>query len=202
LTYVYEPGATSFPPEPVPPSLRRWERHHVWGLHQLYRAVTPQRVQTAELLENSEEFARLNVGSLRPLPSPFARGSENYVCDVGVRIGAWMRICRGYGSAPHRISLIVHPEHTELAEPLLRFGIQRLLETDVRRIYCLVREYDSFVITALRNSGFEQVSIKSLLVRHVASLAIRQSTVPLLEQRAVYGLKGLGTVNSRQKIMR
>jgi N-acetylglutamate synthase-like GNAT family acetyltransferase len=202
LTYIYEPGATRFPPEPVPPSLRRWERHYVWGLHQLYRAVTPQRVQTAELLENSEEFARLNVGSIRPLPSLFARGSENYVCDVGVRIGAWMRICRGYGSAPHRISLIVHPEHTELAEPLLRFGIQRLLETDVRRIYCLVREYDSFVITALRNSGFEQVSIKSLLVRHVASLAIRQSTVPLLEQRAVYGLKGLGTVNSRQKIMR
>jgi hypothetical protein len=202
LTYVYEPDANRFPAEPVPPSLRRWERHDVWGLHQLYRAVTPQRVQTAELLENSEEFARLNVGSLHPLPSLFGRGSENYVCDVGVRIGAWMRICRGYGSTPHRIALIVHPEHTELAEPLLRFGTQRLLETDVRRIYCLVREYDSFVITALCNSGFEQVSIKSLLVRHVASLAIRQSTVPLLEQRAVYGLKGLGTVNSRQKIMR
>jgi hypothetical protein len=202
LTYVYEPGSTRLPPEPVPLSLRRWERHHVWGLHQLYRAVTPQRVQTAELLDDSEEFARLNVGSLQPLPSLFARGSENYVCDVGVRIGAWMRICRGHGSAPHRISLIVHPEHTELAEPLLRFGIQRLLETDVRRIYCLVREYDSFVITALSNSGFEQVSIKSLLVRHVAALAMRQSTVPLLEQRAVYGLKGLGTVNSRQKIMR
>ena len=113
-----------------------------------------------------------------------------------------MRICRGHGSAPHRISLIVHPEHTELAEPLLRFGVQRLLEVDVRRIYCLVREYDSFVITALRNSGFEQTATKVLLVRHLALLATRQSTVPLLEQRAVYGLKGLGTVNSRQKIMR
>jgi len=36
-------------------SLRRWNRHHVWGLHQLYRSVTPQRVQMAELLEDSEE---------------------------------------------------------------------------------------------------------------------------------------------------
>jgi hypothetical protein len=63
-----------------------------------------------------------------------------------------------------------------------------------------VREYDSFVITALRNSGFEQTSTRALLVRHVALLATRQSTVPLLEQRAVYGLKGLGTVNSRQKL--
>jgi hypothetical protein len=202
LTYVYEPGSTPLPPEPNLPSLRRWNRHHVWGLHQLYRSVTPQRVQTAELLENSEEYAKLHVGSLQPLPSLFARDSENYVCDVGVRLGAWLRLYRGHGSVPHRLSLIVHPEHTDLAEPLLRFAIRRLQETDVRRIYCLVREYDSFVITALRNSGFEHTSTKVLLVRHVASLAMRQSTVPLLEQRAVYGLKGLGTVNSRQKTMR
>lgn len=198
LTYVYEPGSTPVPSLPNLPSLRRWSRHHEWGLHQLYRSVTPQRVQTAEMIENSEEYARLNIGSLRSIASVFSRGNENYVCDVGVRLGAWMRLSRGHGSAPHRIILHVHPEHADLAEPLLRFGINRLLETNVRRIYCLVREYDSFVITALRNSGFEQASTKVLLVRHVALLATRQSTVPLLEQRAVYGLKGLGTVNSCQ----
>jgi GNAT superfamily N-acetyltransferase len=202
LTYVYEPETTILQAEPELPCLRRWNRHHVWGLYQLYRSVTPQRVQMAELLENSEEYAKLNVGSQRSLTSFLGQGNENYVCDVGVRLGAWLRICRGHGSAPHRIFLNVHPEHTDLAEPLLRFGMRRLLETDVRRIYCLVREYDSFVITALRNSGFEQVGTKDLLVRHVALLAMRQSTVPLLEQRAVYGLKGLGTVNSRQKITR
>ncbi|QBD80549.1 hypothetical protein EPA93_33095 [Ktedonosporobacter rubrisoli] len=202
LTYVYEPGSTALKAEPPLPSLRRWNRHHVWGLHQIYRSVTPQRVQMAELLDNSEEYAKLNVGPQRSLSSLFVRGNENYVCDVGVRIGAWLRLCRGHGSSPHRIFLSVHPEHADLAEPLLRFGISRLQETDVRRIYCLVREYDSFVITALRNSGFEQSLTKVLLVRHVALLAMRQSTVPLLEQRAVYGLKGLGTVNSRQKIMR
>jgi len=139
---------------------------------------------------------------LHPLPSILTRGDENYICDVGVRIGAWLRLRRGHGSAPHRLCLMVHPEHTELAEPLVRFGIRRLQGAGVHRIYCLVREYDSYVITALRNSGFEQVGIKDLLVRHMALLAMRQSTVPLLEQRAVYGLKGLGTVNSRQKIMR
>ncbi|HZO75350.1 MAG TPA: hypothetical protein VFB60_24300 [Ktedonobacteraceae bacterium] len=202
LTYILDPGSTGLPAEPDLPSLRRWSRHHVWGLHQLYRAVTPQRVQTAELLENSEEYAKLHVGSLTPVPAPFSRGSENFVCDVGVRLGAWLRICRGHGATAHRISLIVHPEHTDLAEPLLAFAVRRLMETDVRRIYCLVREYDSFVITALRNSGFVQTSTRVLLVRHVALLATRQSTVPLLEPRAVYGLKGLGTVNSRQKTMR
>jgi len=180
------------------PSLRRWNRHHVWGLHQLYRAVTPHKVQMAELLESSEEFAKLNVGSLHGSAFPFMRGSENYVCDVGVRLGAWLRICRGHGSAPHQLSIIVHPEHAELAEPLLQFGIQRLQQESARAIICHVREYESFVIAALRNSGFEQAATRVLLVRHMALLAMRQRTVPSLEQRVAYGVKGLGTVNSRQ----
>ncbi len=183
---------------PNMPTLRRWNRHYVWGLHQLYRSVTPQRVQMAELLENSEEFAKLHVGSLRALLSPLSRGNENYVYDTGVRLGAWMRLSRGNGSAPHQLSLIVHPEHADLAEPLIRFGVQRLQEGGVRRIYCSVREYESFVITALRNSGFEHTSTKAMLVRHIALLAMRPRTVPLLEQRVAYGVKGLGTVNSRQ----
>ena len=206
-TYVYDPTQQDLRAELAHsdiaiPSLRRWNRHHVWGLHQLYRSVTPQRVVAAEHYENSEEYARFHVGSLQPFLSVFAPGNENYVCDVGLRLGAWLRLYRGHGSSAHRIALIVHPDHRDLAEPLLQFGIRKLLGIDVRRIYCLVREYDSCVITALRDSGFEQASTKVLLVRHVALLATRQSTVPLLEQRAVYGLKGLGTVSSRQKIMR
>lgn len=202
LTYVYEPGSPMPSADPYLPSLRRWSRHHVWGLHQLYRAATPRLVQMAELLENSEEFAKLRVGSLHPWLALLFQGSESYVCDVGVRLGAWVRLCHGHGSTPHRIFLMVHPEHIDLVEPLLNFSIKRLEETSTRRIYCLIREYDSFIVTALRNSGFEQTSTKVLLVRHVALRATRPSTVPLLEQRAVYGLKGLGTVNSRQKIMR
>ncbi len=204
LTYVYDPdvGGQLMAPNtssPNLPSLRRWNRHHVWGLHQLYRSVTPQRVQMAEMLENSEEFARLHVGSLRALPFSLSQGNENYVCDVGGRLGGWLRLCRGHGSAPHQLFLIVHPEHSELAEPLLRFGIRRLQEHSVRRIYCQVREYESFVIAALRNSGFEHTSTRAMLVRHIALLAMRQRTVPALEPRVVYGVKGLGTVNSRQQ---
>src|SRR5438445_13810387 len=106
LTYVYDPniGAQFIAPSnidttqnPNLSSLRRWNRHHVWGLHQLYRSVTPQRVQMAEMLENSEEFAKIHVGSLHRLPFPFSRGDETYVCDVGVRLGAWLRLRRGHG---------------------------------------------------------------------------------------------------------
>ena len=196
LTYIYEPEG--LPPGIDLPSLRRWNRHHVWGLHQLYRSVTPQRVQMAELLENSEEFAQLHVGSLRRLPFSLSGGRENYVCDLGVRLGAWLQVFRGHGSAPHQISLIVHPEHAELAEPLLKFGVRRALEGGVRRIYCQVREYESAVIAALRSSGFEHAGTKVLLVRHLALLAMNPRTVPALEQRVVYGVRGLGTVNSRQ----
>jgi hypothetical protein len=195
---VFEPGSTLG--EYSAPTLRRWSRHHVWGLHQLYRAVTPQRVQMAEMLDNSEELAKLLVGSLRPMPSALARGDESYVCDVGVRLGAWLRLSRGHGSTPHQLSMMVHPEHAELAEPVLRFGVQRLLEGDQRPIYCQVREYESLVINALRSSGFEHVSTRAMLVRHIALLATNPRTVPALEQRVVYGVKGLGTVNSRQSM--
>jgi hypothetical protein len=196
LAYIYEPRGL---PQGIDlPSVRRWNRHHVWGLHQLYRAVTPQRVQMAELLENSEEFAQLHVGSLHRLPFSLSRGRENYVCDLGVRLGAWLQVRQGYGPAPHQISLIVHPEHAELAEPLLKFGVRRALEGGVRRIYCQVREYESAVIAALRSSGFEQAGTRVLLVRHLALLAMNPRTVPALEQRVVYGVRGLGTVNSRQ----
>src|SRR5260370_41850455 len=34
LTYVFEPESVQG--DFNPPSLRRWNRHHVWGLHQLY----------------------------------------------------------------------------------------------------------------------------------------------------------------------
>ena len=76
--------------------------------------------------------------------------------------------------------------------------MQRLLARSVRRIYCQVREYDSSVITALRTSGFEHTGTRVLLVRHMALLAMKPRTVPALEQRVVYGVRGLGTVNSRQ----
>src|SRR6266849_9473489 len=78
LTYVFDPDKASLGEQSSPPSLLRWHRQHAWGLHQLYRAVTPQRVQTAEMLDNSEECAKLHVGSLRPLPALLARGDESF----------------------------------------------------------------------------------------------------------------------------
>ncbi|MBX5451534.1 MAG: hypothetical protein IRZ24_15850 [Thermogemmatispora sp.] len=179
-------------------SLQRWSRHHVWGLHQLYRAVTPQRVQMAELLENSEEYARLLVGSQRTGLLPLGRRCETYVCDMGVRLGAWLQLRRGRGTRPHQLSLIVHPEYADLAEPLVRFACQRLLASDRRPIYCQVREYEGAVINALRTCGFAPKTTRVLLVRHMAYLAVRQRVVPALEQRVIYGVKGLGTANSRQ----
>ena len=196
LTYVFDPDKASLAAEVSPPLLNRWHRHHAWGLHQIYRAITPQRVQTAELLDNSEECAKLHVGSLQPLPSPLTRGDESFVCDVGVRLGAWLRICRGHGSAPHQLSLIVHPEHAELAGPLLQFGARRLLAANVRPIYAQVREYEAPVIDALRSNGFEHVLTRALLVRHIALLAMSPRGAPALEQRVIYGVKGLGAVNS------
>src|SRR5207245_11387118 len=127
----------------------------------------------AEMLDSSEEFAKLYIGSLRPLPSLLSRGDESYVCDVGIRLGAWLRLRPGHGSAPHQLSLTVHPEHAELAEPIIRFGTQRLLERRARPIYCQVREYDSSVVHLVRSSGSLHVPTMLLLVRHITLVAIK-----------------------------
>src|SRR6266700_3727622 len=74
LTYVYDPQCSisefnRVQADPEVPSLRSWNRHHAWGLYQLYRSVTPQRILAAEQMENSEEFAKLYAGSIQSLPS-------------------------------------------------------------------------------------------------------------------------------------
>jgi hypothetical protein len=93
---------------------------------------------------------------------------------------------------------MVHPENTDLATPLLRFGLSLLGEGgDARPVYCQVREYEGAVVSALRDSNFEHVATRALLVRHLTLRAMQRRLVPALEQRVAYGVKGLGTAHTR-----
>jgi hypothetical protein len=176
-------------------SLRRWHRHDDWGLLRLYDASTPRRVQAAECL-NSEEFMHTRAAGGRmwsvPLMEPRVQA---YVDDRGARLGGWLRARHGRGSQPHQLWLMVHPEDADLAGPLLRFALRQFAEAQPRPVVCKVREYDGAVVDALRAAGFEQSGTRALLVRHLVMRALR--TVPAIETRVAYGVKGLGTAQSR-----
>jgi hypothetical protein len=178
--------------------LRRWHRHDQWGLLRLYSACAPRVVQIAENMD-SNEYTSLRVGQPRrwQLPLLPAR-EEGFVYDLGVRLGGWVQVRRGHGPHPHQIALMVHPENTDLATPLLRFGLSLLGEGgDARPVYCQVREYEGAVVSALRGGGFEEVATRALLVRHLVLRAMQRRLIPALEQRVAYGVKGLGTAHTR-----
>ena len=177
-------------------ALRPWHRHDAWGLLRLADAITPRRVQVAECLTSEELLATDTVGGRMgslPLIEPEVRA---YVADRGVRLGGWLRLRFGRGTQPHQLWLMAHPEDASLAGPLLRFGLRQFAAAQPRPIVCRVREYDGVVIDALRGAGFEHTATRALLVRHLMLRALRPNTVPAMESRVAYGVKGLGTAPS------
>jgi hypothetical protein len=176
-------------------SLRHWHRHDDWGLLRLYDASTPRRVQVAECL-NAEEFIATRAAGGRMWSLPIVESSiQTFVHDRGVRLGGWLRLRRGRGSQPHQLWLMVHPEDAGMAGPLLRFGLRQLAAAQPRPVLCQVRDYDGAVIDALRAVGFEHTETRALMVRQLVMRALR--TVPAIETRVAYGVKGLGTAHSR-----
>jgi hypothetical protein len=177
-------------------ALRPWHRHDAWGLWRLADASTPRRVQVAECLTSEEFIATETVGGrMRSLPL-IEREVHAYVVDRGVRLGGWLRLRFGRGTQPHQLWLMAHPEDASLAGPLLRFGLRQFAGAQPRSIVCRVREYDGVTIDALRAAGFAHTATRALLVRHLMLRALRPHTVPAMESRVAYGVKGLGTAPS------
>jgi hypothetical protein len=178
-------------------ALRRWHRHDAWGLLRLYDACTPRRVQLAEGL-TSEELVHTRAAGGRTWHFPLVEPtSAAFVHDRGVRLGGWLRLRFGRGSQPHMISVLAHPDDADVSPALLRFGLRVLAREAPRPVVCLVREYESAVVDALRAAGFEHWGSHALLVRHLTARALREQMAPALEPRVVYGVKGLGTAPSR-----
>src|SRR5262249_9338785 len=129
-----------------------------------------------------------------PLIEP---ASEAYVLDRGVRLGGWLRLRFGRGSQPHQLWLLAHPDEPDVPGALVRFGLRALATRGQRLVVCRIREYEGASIDALRAVGFEHVDTQALLVRHLTMRALRKREVPALEPRMVYGVRGLGTAQTR-----
>ena len=178
-------------------SLRSWHHHDAWGLLRLYDACTPKRVQVAESL-TSEELVYTRAGGGRahslPLVEPMCVA---YVVDRGVRLGGWVRLRFGRGQQPHHLSVMAHPDEPDLPLALVRFGLRVLAQQARLPVVCHVREYETATVDALGDAGFEQVGIRALLVRHLTMRALRPQEVSTLEPRVAYGVRGLGTAQTR-----
>jgi hypothetical protein len=204
LTYYLDPaplgpGALDLATAgPAWPDLRRWHRHDEWGLLRLYHATTPHRVQAAEMLTDSAEYAWLRGGPAGPWSHLLGNCAvEQYVHDLGVRLGGWLQVRRFGRGEPGQLALMVHPDNADQAIPLLRYGLQLLWEGGRKPVYCQIREYETDVIDALRRQGFEHITTRALLVRHLTLRAMQGRFAPSFEHRVVYGVNGWGSLNAR-----
>jgi len=177
--------------------LRGWHRHDAWGLLRLYDASTPRRVQMAEGL-TSDEFVSTRAGGGRTWYLPLVEPrSAAFVHDRGVRLGGWIRLRFGRGTLPHQLWVMAHPDEPDVPQALVRFGLRLLAADGPRPVVCQVREYEGNVVDALRAAGFEHHGTQALLVRHLTMRALVQREVPAVESRVVYGVRGLGTAQTR-----
>jgi hypothetical protein len=177
--------------------LRPWHRHDAWGLQRLYDACTPRRVQIAESL-TCEELLHTRAGGGYTWHIPLIEpAGAAFVLDRGVRLGGWLRLRFGRGSQPHQLWLLAHPDESDVPAALVRFGVRVLAQHGQRPVVCRIREYEGASIDALRAAGFEHAGTRALLVRHLTMRALRKREVPALEPRMVYGVRGLGTAQTR-----
>jgi hypothetical protein len=210
LLYVRESPTLDGLPEPerglgMPTTtLRRWRQEDVWGLSQLHAAVTPRRVQVAELL-GSDELARQFVPRTRTWRIPGAEPrDETYVVDLGSHLAGWVRVRSSWAGVPHQLWLMVHPDHAEVAPDILRFALGRLCENGTKGgtrslrqpVICQIRDYEGGAIDGLRRAGFIHTDTKDILVRHLTLRAFSDLAIPGVEKRISYGVEGLGTVRS------
>lgn len=177
--------------------LRRWVRHDAWSLLRLYDACTPRRVQVAEGL-SVDELTHTRAGGGRTWYVPMLEPSTAaFVHDEGSLMGGWLRLRQGRGSQPHQLTLLAHPDSQPVACALLKFGLRVFAADDTRPIVCLARDYESATVDALRAAGFERAGSHALLVRHLMARVAWNNEVPAFDPRMVYGVKGLGTAQTR-----
>lgn len=137
--------------DPLPVDSRYRMPQDAWPLHQLESEVTPPLVRQLEGL-TSLDWAQ------------GARGLSEIVVESDGRVAGWI----GWGASgipgTQQLGILVHPAHTELAQPLLCHVLSQAPED--RGFLVRVRDYQPEALRALLDTGFTLVGEEILMVRH------------------------------------
>jgi hypothetical protein len=138
----------------------RPQRLEDWpAIQKLCVAITPQRVRQAE--------GGIAVTTGRE------RNCRRYVLPGEDGVPRWLRV-------------LVHPDARDVAEGLVRWGLEELAGLSARPIYCNVRQYESGVRLALEAAGFAPFTTRALMVKHTMALSKvpAQELAPALKSSA------------------
>jgi len=137
--------ANSVPEMASAPGVRVQEQADVWSIHQLYIQTTPREVQYAEALTSHS----WEVDAIR-------RSSGHGCCGWLVTDGY---LATGYIRAisrrdAHIVDFMISPEHRDLFPHLVATAFRHLASLPSRRIWIVVRDYQSEFIPFLYELGF------------------------------------------------
>jgi hypothetical protein len=114
-------------------------------------AITPQRVRQAE---GGVAFA-----------GDQARRCQWHVLEGdGGDLAAAVNVC--LGAMANWLRLLVHPDSVALAGDLIAWGLAALDRDGVKPVYCHVRKFESGLLGALEEVGFELQTTRVLMVKH------------------------------------
>ncbi|HVL24778.1 MAG TPA: hypothetical protein VM450_11885 [Thermomicrobiales bacterium] len=125
--------------------VRAQEQSDVWSIHQLYMASTPRQVQYAEALTSHSWDVNVVLRSS-------GYGCRGWlVADEHLAV-AYARAVSRHDA--HVVDFMVVPEHREVLPHLLATVFTELSAMSARRVYVVVRDYQSECASVLMEHGF------------------------------------------------
>lgn len=140
-------------------SARRQTDADIWSIHQLYMSSVPRAVQTAEALTSHYwERNRRPTGCLE---------ANGWVFEDGYQAIAYARVV-SHPSA-HIIEFLIHDEYRSWFPDLISTACMAISSQFPRRVYILVRGYQSEYLNQLEGMGFASLLRQDLHLKYTVA---------------------------------
>ena len=161
VTYARPIDATE--PHPLPEGFRRRAKADLYALFQLYNAVVPHGVRTAEAMTFAEwTAAQERLGK-----------TSQYVVERDGAVRGWLRVARDGDVA--RFDVLAD---AGIVDDLLEAALAKVASR--RTVYTIVPEHDAGLRARLAALGFAQGDDYAVLVRHTVRNVKVSRAVPVL----------------------
>ena len=153
-----------------------------WDINVLYSNIVPGMIQSVE-------------------PGPPLDTGQNWVLREDGELTAYVHVCSG--PVANWMRLFIHPNARTRPKVIIEAALQTLSPTAEHPVYCCVRRYQSWLLSALEKAGFQPWGSQAVMVKHIVQHV--ESAAPaaknVIEPKAVPGsttlMQGISSGDSR-----
>jgi hypothetical protein len=153
-----------------------------WDISVLYSSIVPGMIQSVE-------------------PGPPLDTGQNWVLREDGELTAYVHVSSG--PIANWMRLFIHPNARTKPKNIIEAALQAQSPTTEHPVYCCVRRYQSWLLSALEKAGFRPWGSQAVMVKHIVQRM--ESPAPaaknVIEPKAVPGsttlIKGMSSGDSR-----